>query len=82
MPKGDPWKPMELKMPHRTVAQLDYFAGRRGMSRSAYIRFCLDRALIGEARKLVRDDPDEAARIGIGAESSAATLADRLLRGR
>lgn len=41
MPQGDPWKPIELKLPHDMVRAIDIVARRRGVSRSECIRQCI-----------------------------------------
>lgn len=48
MPKGDPWKAMELKMPVAMVEAVDIVARDYGMSRSEYIRHCVEIRLDAE----------------------------------
>ncbi len=63
MPKGNPWKAMELKMPPEEVVVVDYFARRRGVSHSQWLRDAAAAITYAEHRKLERDDPAEYRRV-------------------
>jgi len=66
MPQGNPWKPMELRMPRSHYIAADYFARRKGMTRSEWVRNAVAFATIAEWARLERDDPAEYARaIGV-----------------
>ncbi|WP_205697480.1 hypothetical protein [Conexibacter sp. SYSU D00693] len=60
MPKGDPWKAMELKMPESFYAALDLLAEHKGVSRSACLRDCIGIGLWAETTRLNRDEPSGA----------------------
>jgi hypothetical protein len=75
MPRGDPWKAMELKMPRGVYDLLDVFARRRGKSRSEYIRWVLDLALEREVRMAMAGDDPNAAAARLRKEVAAITRA-------